>query len=661
MRARFARLAGVSGLAVPVVLLALIPAAQASTTSGAVTAAASSGGEQITSYHISVTIRPDGVTHVREAIAYDFGTNQRHGIYRDILDRLPASGGREQEFPIRNITVSSPDGAPTLTTVSRRDDELMIRVGDPARTITGRHRYLLSYDIGRALTPVPDAGTDMLYWDLIGTDWTVPIRHVVATVRGPGALSDVVCYAGATGSHARCGSMAVTGKRARFTQAALTPGQGLTISVFMPSASVQAGPPLLVKPDASLAQLKPTPLSAVLAVVAVLLMWTWPWLLATGWRRRAAHAELPRELGGRARPGGHPGHTGLAAAQSGRIIRPAEADVVRSGQIVARHIAATIVDLAIRGYLRIEDLPGIARVRHAGTGQPTGHDAAAGQEASDWQLIRQAPLPSASAGPAGSRGGLLPYEEMLLRELFAGRDQVRVKELKESFRAPVRRVCAQLSRDVQRQGWLKLKNSEARGWKAAAWAAVVVGAAGVLTGLEVPALPGAGFFGAVVGAAGLLTILVTPSLRRAKYQYTARGQRLLDDLRPARQQLAEDPLAPAVSPWTQFSALLPYAIALGLAEQWTRRFTAMPVPAQTSGWLPAGMGSTLIPGWYFTAFTHQVCQLAPHGYLSVPVAGTRAAEAYSPPYNTGIFGSRGGGFSGGDVGGGGGGGGGGSW
>ena len=666
MKARFARLAGVSGLAVPVVLLALIPAAQASTTSAAVTAAVASGGEQVTSYHISVTIRPDGVTHVREAIAYDFGADQRHGIYRYILDRVPASDGREQEFPIRNIAVSSPDGAPSLTTVTRHDDELMIRIGDPSRTITGRHRYLLSYDIGRALTPVPGAGTDMLYWNLIGTSWAVPIRHVVATVRGPGALSNVACYAGATGSHARCGSMAVTGKRARFTQRALTPGQGLTISVFMPSASVQAGPPLLIKPDTSLALLKPTPLSAVLAVLAVALLWTWPWLAVLGWRRRAARTELPPELARPGRQASQPGHPGPAARQSGRVIRPAEADVVKSGQIMSRHLAATVVDLAIRGYLRIEDLPGTAPGEPGSAGQPPGHDNA-GQEASDWLLIRQAPLPSASAGPAGSRAGLLPYEQTLLRDLFSGRDQLRVSELKGSFRAPVGRFCAQLSRDVQRQGWLKLKNCEARGWGLGARAAVALGVAAVAAGLEVPALAGAAFFGIVVGLAGLLTIFATPSLRRSQYRYTARGRQLLEDLKPARRQLAEDPLPATVSPWTQFSGLLPYAIALGLGERWTRRFAAVPVPSQTSGWLPAGMGNSLLPGWYFTAFTHQVCQLAPHGSLSVAVAGSGAAAALSGetyyPYlshRSSFSGGGGGGFSG-DVGGGGGGGGGGSW
>ena len=94
MRARFARLMGIAGLSVPVVLLALLPAAQAS----AASTTAAGGGEQVTSYRISVIIRPDGVTHVREAIAYDFGADQRHGIYRYILDRVPASDGRDQEI-----------------------------------------------------------------------------------------------------------------------------------------------------------------------------------------------------------------------------------------------------------------------------------------------------------------------------------------------------------------------------------------------------------------------------------------------------------------------------------------------------------------------------------------------------------------------------------
>ncbi|HEU5419299.1 MAG TPA: DUF2207 domain-containing protein, partial [Streptosporangiaceae bacterium] len=521
--------------------MALAPAARASGAGAARMPARSAGaasGEQITSYDIGVAIRPDGVTHVREVIAYDFGASRRHGIYRYILDRLPASGGRVQEFPIRHITVFSPDGAPSGTTVTQNHYELMIRIGDPDRTITGQHRYVLSYDIGRALAPVAD--TDMLDWNLIGTDWTVPIRHVLATVRGPGTLSDVSCYAGVEGSHARCDTTTVTGQRARFTQASLPPGQGMTIAVLVPPGSVQAGPPLLVNENGPLAPLKPTPLSAALAVAAVALLWGWPWLAVAGWRRRAAKAELPAELARHARRGGHPGHTGLAPRLPGRVIRPAEADLVRSGQVKPRHIAATVVDLAIRGYLRIEDLPGTPRVRPGTAGQPAAHDAAshednhgaanhgaanheadhkaADHEARDWRLIRQAPLPSASAGLAGSRGGLLPYEQTLLQELFRDGDQVRVSELKDRFRAPVGRICAQLTRDVQRQGWLKLKSCEARGWLLVARAAVVIGVAGVAVGLEVPALPGAGFFGVVVGVAGLLTVFGTPSLRKMPYR-----------------------------------------------------------------------------------------------------------------------------------------------
>jgi predicted membrane protein DUF2207 len=666
MWARFARLLGIAGLSVPVVLLAFLPAARASATSEI---AAAGSGEQITSYRISVTIQPDGVTHVREVIAYDFGTSQRHGIYRDILDRLPANGGHVQEFPIRNITVSSPDGAPSQTAVTQNDHELMIRIGDPDQTITGRHRYVLSYDIARALAPVAD--TQMLDWNLIGTDWTVPIRHVIATVSGPGTLSGVVCYAGPEGSHARCDSTTVTGNRARFSQGALPPGQGIEIAVLVPPGSVQAAPPLLANGSGSPGTLEPTLHSAILAVVAVVLLWTWPWLMMLARRLRAAKAELPAGLVRHARHGGgHPGHTGVAPEETGRVIRPAEADVVRSGQIMPRHIAATVVDLAIRGYLRIEDLPGTAHGGRGSGGRPAEHDAA-DHEARDWRLIRQSPLPSASAGLAGSRAGLLLYEYMLLGALFRDGDRVRVSQLKESFRAPLGRICAQLARDVQVQGWLKVKGCEARGWLHVARAAVLIGVIVLVIGLQsAPDLAGAPFFGIVVGAAGLLAILVTPRLRRAPYRYTARGRRLVEDLKPVRRQLAEDPLPSAVSPWTQFSSLLPYATALGLAERWTRRFAEVPVPAQISGWLPARLGGSLVPDWYFTSFTDHICQLAPYGYLSVAVAGSTAAAAISgeshyPYLPTGgwLFGSSGllGGGGSGGVGGGGGGGGGGSW
>ncbi|MGZ0219476.1 MAG: DUF2207 domain-containing protein, partial [Acidimicrobiales bacterium] len=92
-------------------------------------AAAIGDTERISSYWISGTLTEDGLL-VTEVIDYDFGdVIPRHGIYRDIPDALAQS-----------VAVSSPT-APDGARVSEGYLDISIRIGDPDRTITGRHRY----------------------------------------------------------------------------------------------------------------------------------------------------------------------------------------------------------------------------------------------------------------------------------------------------------------------------------------------------------------------------------------------------------------------------------------------------------------------------------------------------------------------------------------
>ncbi|HEU5419300.1 MAG TPA: DUF2207 domain-containing protein [Streptosporangiaceae bacterium] len=681
MGARFARLMGIAGLSIPVVLLGLIPmaqAAQASSTSraggaaraGAATRASGAdrdgGGERVTSYQISVTIRPDDVTHVREVIGYDFGASRRHGIYRYIPDRQPAGDGHVREYPVSHVTVSSPDGTPSQTLVTPGDANVMVRIGDPARTVTGQHTYVISYDIARAITTT--AGHERLRLNLVGTGWTVPIAHVAATVSAPGAVTSAACYAGATGSRNDCESSAASGRQARFTQAVLAPGQGMTVTVALPAGSVRALPPLLVSTGGRLQRFGPLA-GLVLAIVVVALLFTWPLLLAAALRRRAAAVTLPPGFAVDVRPG-----DGLGPA---RVLRPAEAGAVLSRGARPRHIAATVVDLAIRGYLRIED---VSRAGDA-AGLTDGDELTAraltseGSDAADlavlspvdWRLIRLKRIPAGTASTAGSRSRLLPYEETLLRELFRGRDQVRVSELHGTFWDSMTRVAAALAWHLQREGRLRLKMSQLRSWNISCWVVAVIGAGVAAAGFTLHQPPGAEFSGLVLGGAALLALITTARMRREPYQLSTRGMRLVAQLRPLRDEVAaKQPAAASADSWTEFTDLLPYAIALDEAASWAERFDGLAAPVQAAPWLESSVtGPGPLPGWYFTTFSYQVCGLAPPAHLLRAGAGWAPAGVASPFTRAGANGWAGGfgggGFGGSGVGGGAGGGGGGSW
>ena len=71
------------------------------------------GGEQITKYGVGLVLNRDGSMHVQETIDYDFGTTtDHHGITRDIPVEFTYDQDRVREYPISNISVDSPSGAP---------------------------------------------------------------------------------------------------------------------------------------------------------------------------------------------------------------------------------------------------------------------------------------------------------------------------------------------------------------------------------------------------------------------------------------------------------------------------------------------------------------------------------------------------------------------
>ena len=86
-------------------------------------------------------------------------------------------------------------------------------------------------------------------------------------------------------------------------------------------------------------------------------------------------------------------------------LRPAQVGIVLVGRVVLGHIGATLVDLAQRGFLRIEEIP---------------------DDDEDWLLTDL-------RGPAATRTGLLPFEATLLDGLFIEQPAVRLGQISQDL------------------------------------------------------------------------------------------------------------------------------------------------------------------------------------------------------------------------------------
>jgi hypothetical protein len=152
-----------------------------------------SGIEQITAYHVDLTVEPEGTLLVHEQIVYQFGVVPRHGIYRDVTDRVdyPARSGYDRVYPIDVVSVTASAGAPAQYTTEEDGDHLRIKIGDPDRTISGEHTYDITYRVEGALNGFADH--DELVWNAIGNDWSVPISAVTVVVKLPAEVQRVGC------------------------------------------------------------------------------------------------------------------------------------------------------------------------------------------------------------------------------------------------------------------------------------------------------------------------------------------------------------------------------------------------------------------------------------------------------------------------------------
>jgi len=205
-------------------------------------ASAQATAERITSYDARIVIQRNGSILVTEQITYDFGTDQRHGIFRVIPVRVRYNGRYDRVYPIDVRSVSSDTPNPEYE-VDSSGSSISIKIGNPDQTVSGVHWYQISYLVRGSLNAF--AEHDELYWNVVGNQWDVPIGRARVRVSAPVALSRAACFAGPLGSAAACGHAAVTNGIASFSQNGLGPHEGLTVVVAIPKGIAASPGPIL--------------------------------------------------------------------------------------------------------------------------------------------------------------------------------------------------------------------------------------------------------------------------------------------------------------------------------------------------------------------------------------------------------------------------------
>jgi len=616
------------GALIAVAFVALTPAAASAATNPDV------AGREVTRWDETFTLQQDGSADVRLEIDFDFGNDPGHGPYLVLPTRQGYDDTYDRSYRISGISASSPTGAPAGVTVEEGRSFTDVKIGNPnVADVSGVQTYIITYSVAHVMNATDAAETtsgiagDEFYWNAVGDAWVVPISNAKVTVVSPVAVTDAQCFAGRKGAANACDGQATSASTATFTQVYLEPGQPLTVDVLYPQGTFDTKPALIESSDVKRAFTINGATGGAAGVVLV------GGLVLLG--RRLRTTAVDEQYAGITL-----GLTPMGGAEGTVVKRDYKAPVavqyqppigMRPGQIGTlidekadpRDVTATLVDLAVRGYMRIDDA-GEKKVGLFSKEQ-------------DYTLVKLRESDSA----------LFPYESGLLDALFVGRDQVTLSDLKTTFASSTASVQKGLYANVTLLGWFRSNPQTARAvWAVAGLFALLAGVMGTIVLAQNTRL-------ALIPVPLILLGAITLATSRNAPARTAKGTAALQDARGFELYVskAEANQLRFEEGEDLFSKYLPYAIAFGVADKWAKKFEEL-----------ARQGRTLAePTWYGGGFVYGAFWANAAGLGDRMTEFASFADTAMTTPTPGSSGGSGFGGGGGFSGGGGGGGGGGGW
>lgn len=287
-----------------------------------------SNAESITSYNSQVIIGRTNTATITETIAYDFSDNPHHGIYRDIpIDYHDGKDSYYVSFSFGGVWDES--GNPLQTTLTQESGNERIKIGDPNTTLTGTHTYQIAYTLSLIITKKNDK--PLLNLDLVGEGWQVPIKNISAKVslEDDTPLQDISWYGGGNGVNTT----------SQFNGASLGAYSGLTINATLPDGYVTT----YLQPNKQ----RPADAFKTIAIIyAASLIGVIILVIAAIFAARGIKTHRLRKR-----------QIVVAQYDPPSGLLPAHIGLLQDDYTDNREITATIIDWAVRGYIKITFLP----------------------------------------------------------------------------------------------------------------------------------------------------------------------------------------------------------------------------------------------------------------------------------------------------------------
>ena len=561
-------------------------------------AAAAQRSLVIQQFAADVEVGTGGAISVTETIQPRF-TGTWNGIYRTIPVGYRTPQGFTYQLRLDVESVSDETGAPLRYESSRERHYRKLKIWipgavDTVKTVVVRYRVLNGLKFFEE--------HDELYWNVTGDEWDVPIERAIAVVRLPSGVTGIRSYAftGGYGSQESAARITTVGTTLTVeTTRALNFREGVTVAIAW-------NPGVVARPTAA-----DKTRDFLRANVPLLIPFGVFGLMFWLWRR---HGRDPRRqpVAVRYEPPG--------------ALTPAEVGTLVDNSPDMRDITATVVDLAVRGFIKIK---GTEEDRFLGLGTKTQYALQLIRPESDWRELR-------------------PHEDALLQSVFSTRtgppapaggaapviDEVAIGDLKNRFYKHVPEIRERIFSQLIDRGYYLRRPDRVKATFYVLAAVVGIGGSvvsGVLD-LGLAAIVASILSGLIIGVFGHL--MPARTVEGARALEGALGfEEFLD-------RVESDRFDRMVKTPAMFEKFLPFAMALGVERNWARAFEGI---------------YTSQPDWYVGTY-HGAFGPRMFAASLADLSSDAGTAMTSAPRSSGGSGTGGGGFSGGGFGGGGGGG-----
>jgi uncharacterized membrane protein len=552
---------------------------------------------RIERFNAQIDVLPDSSITVTESITAHFIGGPWHGLYREIpVEYVTPQGMNFSLFlDVKRITDGAGHRLKYESSRERHYRKLKIFIDnadDSVQTIN------IEYSVSDALRFHEDF--DEFYWNITGDEWDVPISSTSATISLPTAAKNIRANfaTGTYGSRGQDAQLSITGNGVAVrTTAPLPYHHGVTVAVAFDKGALHEPTAL----DKTVLFFRSNwPLGLPLIVTAVM-FWLW-WTSGRDPRLRpiAAQYEPPDQL------------------------TPSEVGTLIDSSADMRDITAAIVDLAVRGYIVIQER---SEQHLMGLYKTQDYSFILKKNRSEWSALK-------------------PYEQSLLDGIFdtgMAEEVVDMADLHNVFYKSLPIIKNQVFASLVSRGYYRHRPDSVRGTYIGA--GLVIGFLAIWGGAAIGrSLSMAGF---PFVFAGILSGGIICAFGWVMPARTIAGARTLEGVLGFEDFLSHveaDRFNRMIKTPEMFEKFLPFAMALGVEKNWSKAFQN--IYTQPPQWY---QGGGFGPPFFAYGFVNNLNAMSSQ-------AATTFASAPRSSGGSGFSGGGGGSISGGGFGGGGGGG-----